>query len=178
MRTLYPLTGEIPDGGMIRQPDRKKFSDKCASRRLVRLSGDFSSPTALQSLDRQPNVTTSTSTHACNYTKKFISYKSHLLLDTKYLIMASALMPVGSPRHDGVKPLIGAINFLWSDGSLFEPVAQRPASDAMRQCLKLSLIQKGVRDRCRNGPKGASHNGARPFIELGLKLDSMRCESR
>ena len=31
--------------------------------------------------------------HACNHTKKFISYKSHFAMDAKYLIMANTVMP-------------------------------------------------------------------------------------
>ena len=33
--------------------------------------------------------------HACNHTKKFISYKSHLAMDAKYIIMARTVMLVG-----------------------------------------------------------------------------------
>jgi hypothetical protein len=97
MRTLPSLTGEIPEGGSIRQPDRKNLQAVYPCRPLACLSGNSSSQTAPEPLDRQPHVTLSRYMHACNYTKKFISYKSHLLLDAKYLIMASTAMLVVRP---------------------------------------------------------------------------------
>jgi hypothetical protein len=48
--------------------------------------------------------------HACNHTKKFISYKSHFAMDAKYLIMANAVMPVGLRMCDEAKPVFAAIN--------------------------------------------------------------------
>ena len=40
--------------------------------------------------------------HACNHTKKFISYKSHCAVDAKYLIMANAVTAVGPWKCDGL----------------------------------------------------------------------------
>jgi hypothetical protein len=36
--------------------------------------------------------TTTRNMHACSHSKKFISYKSHFAVDTKYLIMANEVL--------------------------------------------------------------------------------------
>ena len=43
--------------------------------------------------------------HACNQTKKFISYLSHLAMDAKYIIMANTDALVGPWKCDGAEPV-------------------------------------------------------------------------
>ena len=48
--------------------------------------------------------------HACYHTNKFLSYKSHLAMDAKYLIMANAVTPFGPRKCDRAGPVFAAIN--------------------------------------------------------------------
>jgi hypothetical protein len=75
------------------------------------LGAGYSSESSTATHVTEPGVTgDAQNMHACNHTKKFISYKSHFTMDAKYLIMANAVMPAGMQKCDGAKPVSAAIN--------------------------------------------------------------------
>jgi hypothetical protein len=82
-----------------------------ACRQRGDLGAGNSSASRTAAVTSEPGTTgNAQNTHACNHTKKFISYKSHFAMDAKYLIMANAVMPAGTRKCDGAKPVSAAIN--------------------------------------------------------------------
>ena len=75
------------------------------------LGAGYSSQSLTATLANEPGVTGDAhDMHACNHTKKFLSYKSHFAMDAKYLIMANTEMSVGKWKCDGAEPVAAAIN--------------------------------------------------------------------
>jgi hypothetical protein len=132
-RAIPSLTGEFLDRWWNEELDGEALRAESTRPRPLRQAGNRSTFARETRNSRHPSVTVAIKMHACYHIMKFISYKSHLSLDAEYLILANAATPFRLPSQGDVKPLSAVIYFLWPDWSLFEPVVQRPASDAMRQ---------------------------------------------
>jgi hypothetical protein len=109
--TDLSLFGEMRDC-MHRQNLRGELpTTATASARRSDLRAGNSSVSRTAAVTTKPSIKDNTlNMHACNHTKKFISYKSHFAMDAKYLIMANAVMPVGLRMCDEAKPVFAAIN--------------------------------------------------------------------